>query len=453
MADSNIEEILNKILSAVFGKDVRQAIHDGIKKCYEDATTTIIDKTLSKNGEAADAKSVGDSIIETDSELEVVSNVFDVNDITIGLNRQNIIGKSVDDTFSATDRYMTNKRVPVKKGDTINTSISWLTHLIYNSSGILVESYNDAETSHTVTASDADFVMFQSVNSPNYTTKLMVCINQEVPEMYIPFGKTSKRLEKIEKDIDGLVGTVFTNIILQFDQAPTAVDDLRIKTVVDEYGFPITMTGNDYEVCRYLLEHGCDIGTYSNTEPSTGWSSINDESENVLKAWDEYVKNAKKLQENVGVFNQVAWMARQNNTGIALETALKNNGYKVVRAYKTDPTFSVFDKEFSSIGTFGFYFGKTQNAIELIDQCISEKKNVVIFTHKLVNEKDEDTTGGYSCLVSEYKQMLDYLKEKVDSGLCNVTTFREYYKKCNESEGYERDYNRLVKMAFYNTTS
>lgn len=36
MADSNIEELLKQILSAVFGKDVRQAIHDGIKQCYSD---------------------------------------------------------------------------------------------------------------------------------------------------------------------------------------------------------------------------------------------------------------------------------------------------------------------------------------------------------------------------------------------------------------------------------
>lgn len=38
---SNIEEILKQILAARFGKDVRQAIHDGIKKAYEDATINL----------------------------------------------------------------------------------------------------------------------------------------------------------------------------------------------------------------------------------------------------------------------------------------------------------------------------------------------------------------------------------------------------------------------------
>lgn len=43
MADSNIEELLNQILSAVFGKDVRQAIHDGIEQCYEDGKVGAVD--------------------------------------------------------------------------------------------------------------------------------------------------------------------------------------------------------------------------------------------------------------------------------------------------------------------------------------------------------------------------------------------------------------------------
>ena len=35
---ANITELLQTILSARYGKDVRQAIHDGIDKCYKDAT-------------------------------------------------------------------------------------------------------------------------------------------------------------------------------------------------------------------------------------------------------------------------------------------------------------------------------------------------------------------------------------------------------------------------------
>lgn len=43
MADSNIEEILKQLLAARFGKDVRQAIHDGIEQCYEDGKVGAVD--------------------------------------------------------------------------------------------------------------------------------------------------------------------------------------------------------------------------------------------------------------------------------------------------------------------------------------------------------------------------------------------------------------------------
>ena len=61
---ANIQEILTKILSSRYGKDMRQAIHDGIQQCYDDATedSTAIDSTLSNSGEAADAKATGDAL-------------------------------------------------------------------------------------------------------------------------------------------------------------------------------------------------------------------------------------------------------------------------------------------------------------------------------------------------------------------------------------------------------
>lgn len=40
---SKIEELLNKILSSRYGKDVRQAIHDGIEQCYEDGKVGAVD--------------------------------------------------------------------------------------------------------------------------------------------------------------------------------------------------------------------------------------------------------------------------------------------------------------------------------------------------------------------------------------------------------------------------
>lgn len=36
---SRINSLLENLLSAVYGRDVRQSIHDSIKECYDDVTT------------------------------------------------------------------------------------------------------------------------------------------------------------------------------------------------------------------------------------------------------------------------------------------------------------------------------------------------------------------------------------------------------------------------------
>ena len=43
MADSNIEQLLKQILDTKLGKDMRQSIHDGIERCYEDGKVGSVD--------------------------------------------------------------------------------------------------------------------------------------------------------------------------------------------------------------------------------------------------------------------------------------------------------------------------------------------------------------------------------------------------------------------------
>lgn len=43
---SRIQDLLRQIQTAVYGKDVRQSIHDSIQECYEDVTNA---KTLADN--------------------------------------------------------------------------------------------------------------------------------------------------------------------------------------------------------------------------------------------------------------------------------------------------------------------------------------------------------------------------------------------------------------------
>lgn len=48
MADSLIAQYLNKILEAVYGKDVRQSIHNAIEQCYKDVNSPILNITAMK---------------------------------------------------------------------------------------------------------------------------------------------------------------------------------------------------------------------------------------------------------------------------------------------------------------------------------------------------------------------------------------------------------------------
>lgn len=53
---ANIQDLLKQLLTAVYGKDVRQAIHDAIYQCYEDGKAGAIDLVARKNLEVEKAE-------------------------------------------------------------------------------------------------------------------------------------------------------------------------------------------------------------------------------------------------------------------------------------------------------------------------------------------------------------------------------------------------------------
>ena len=73
MADSVIAQHLNKILEAVYGKDVRQAIHDSIKQCYSDVSNPTLNLEALQDivqqkidsGELANL-TIGDGVVTTE---------------------------------------------------------------------------------------------------------------------------------------------------------------------------------------------------------------------------------------------------------------------------------------------------------------------------------------------------------------------------------------------------
>ena len=65
---ANISTLLGQILKAVYGKDVRQSIHDAISQCYDDVASgkTLADKAAANaNTAAQQAKASTDNAIES----------------------------------------------------------------------------------------------------------------------------------------------------------------------------------------------------------------------------------------------------------------------------------------------------------------------------------------------------------------------------------------------------
>lgn len=64
---SNIQENLQKILSAVWGRDVRQAIHDAIHDCYEDSTSGTTDLPARERIDALETNSATKTELQTET--------------------------------------------------------------------------------------------------------------------------------------------------------------------------------------------------------------------------------------------------------------------------------------------------------------------------------------------------------------------------------------------------
>ena len=79
---AGIDTYLKNILSAVYGKDVRQSIHDGIKQCYYDGKVGATDLEARDRAEAAEAR------MDTFTKLEKGSTQADAEliDIRVGLD-------------------------------------------------------------------------------------------------------------------------------------------------------------------------------------------------------------------------------------------------------------------------------------------------------------------------------------------------------------------------------
>lgn len=159
MAD--IQNLLNNILKAVFGKDVRQSIHDAIKQCYYDGKAGAVDLEARENIELANERidnlaklqegsttgdaelvdgrvdyngnthtNIGTHIREVSSQLssEIADNTSEIElihnsqEITEWIEGYRLVESNGDIYAISTDGFFVTKYIPVNGGDIIELS-------------------------------------------------------------------------------------------------------------------------------------------------------------------------------------------------------------------------------------------------------------------------------------------------------------------------------------------
>lgn len=382
-------------------------------------------------------------------------NEFNKDDITIGKYPNSRIGQSINTFIEKENSFVCNQRWRIKKGDVLRWTWSYASFYIYDENGYLIEKLgSDGLKEGTIQSDNAHTLVYLNTtsHSANYVDNFMFTINRELPTEYVEYGVIgidTYNDKKTNERIDEIVNTDhIPYVVLNFDNQIASLDD-NVVTLLEKYGFKGSFAGwRNPIVFMELLNRGWDIGTYDNSPdilpPST---TINSTDETDISQYDNYVYQAQKKQSDIGIFNPTVWCCRQNKWGSALAKGVKKYGYKMARAYQTGDVYNLnYDKDFPILDSQRFYTGDLSTVNGVIDNATNKPNSIVIIlAHMLVDTTEEDR--GYDCLASEYESMLIHLKEKADSGLIKVITFRELYRELYPNNGYENDYNRLLKMS------
>lgn len=125
---AGIETYLERIKNAVYGREVRQAIHDGIHQCYEDGKAGAVDlvareeiaQLVAPSGEAPSAAEVTDARVGADgTTYSTLGNAIREQITELKNDLTGFIYKEVTDSAAASQYYNIDFPISVKSGDKI----------------------------------------------------------------------------------------------------------------------------------------------------------------------------------------------------------------------------------------------------------------------------------------------------------------------------------------------
>lgn len=213
MADSLIAQYLKNILKAVYGKDVRQSIHDAIKQCYYDGKTGAVDLI---------ARQQIANLVANDESSEGNSELIDIRVGTDGKNYPTA-GEAVRGQVSNLEEIVKRKEdkssieVPYSDTDWMNGNFNYT-----NESLVLFNSSATRITTKNINVATSKKIKVECNSGYKYRV------------LFFP------EIEAIKN------GTHYTIISSEYDDYSTWHDETRILSIPeDAKGYAVCLSKND----------------------------------------------------------------------------------------------------------------------------------------------------------------------------------------------------------------
>ena len=237
-------------------------------------------------------------------------------------------------------------------------------------------------------------------------------------------------------------------LMLNFDDATSMYKDRY--DLLKTYGFRFSFCLNEgfynnkgfldgeREQFNQMIADGNDVALYG------GVGTRPDIQTCTSDQWAAYVKPLVDLCTENGIYNVTCYHSPNNAMTANGAQGLKQLGFKMAR-YATSPDKSLisdFTQDSFLVPTLEIQDDNLNDVTAKIDEAIARGASLSIFTHLV----QASASNEWNTSLSIYKQMLDYIKQKVDSGQIRVATWREFYASKLPQEGHENDYQRIMKM-------
>lgn len=285
--------------------------------------------------------------------------------------------------------------------------------------------------------------------------------------VYQEYGrKKEDKIAKIAEDVSK-INSDKTHIIFSFDAFKI---DNRFE-LMKSYGFPFTIaiaqTILTYPISKddyynYFIDGNVDFSVYAGKgDRPSDYRKDKDK-------WSSWVKGlVDGLKETSGLYYPVMYSCQNAASSDILNQVVKENGFRMCRNgtyYNADGTTTwgvLTDRKYLIDGTkyFDYYplsvvkqegYPTIEQIKAEIDNAIEKKKSIMLFTHYVID--DTKPMSDTDCPLSKFTDVLDYVKEKVDAGLCDVKNAGQFWNYYNQQDGLDIDYKRTNMRNLFDTT-